>query len=285
MKNPEKYGILLLICAMAVRGERIMAYLYKLKLQVQVYLTYRFEVFANIATHFILILANVFLWNCVYSDQKDILGVGRGQMITYSVLSSCLAVMYHCGIQSSLNKDVREGNIALLLMKPIHLLGAYFAEDVGAVAVRAVSVSVPIFLLGLLFLPLQPPVLFRVLPLVMISYFFGFMILWLLSALVSMFTFVTMELGNMGVVKDMIVAILSGSMIPLWFFPDKVEKMLMMTPFPYTYQLPLGLYIGKIDIGEGLRQIGIQAFWMLLLGVCVALAWKKAKNKVLIQGG
>lgn len=72
-----------------------MAYLYKIKLQMQVYLTYRFEVFASIATHFILILANVFLWNCVYSDQKNISGVGRGQMITYSVLSSCLAVMYH----------------------------------------------------------------------------------------------------------------------------------------------------------------------------------------------
>lgn len=251
----------------------------------QVYLTYRFEVFASIVTHFILILANVFLWNCVYSDQKNISGVGRGQMITYSVLSSCLAVMYHCGIQNSLNKDVREGNIALLLMKPLHLLGAYLAEDVGTIIVKAVSVSLPIFLLGYLFLPVQPPVLLQVTPLILISYLLGFMILWLLSALVGMFTFVTMELGNMGVVKDTIVAILSGSMIPLWFFPDKIEKMLMMTPFPYTYQLPLGLYIGKIEVQEGIRQIGIQLLWLLLLGCCVALTWKKAKDKVLIQGG
>ena len=262
-----------------------MAYLYKLKLQIQVYLTYRFEVFASIVTHFILILANVFLWNCVYSDQKSISGVGREQMITYSVLSACLGVMYHCGIQNSLNKDVREGNIALMLMKPVHLLGAYFAEDIGTIVVKTVSVSLPIFILGLLFLPVQLPVSFWILPLVLISYLSGFLILWLLSALVGMFTFVTMELGNMGVVKNTIVAILSGSMIPLWFFPAKAEKILMMTPFPYTYQLPLGLYIGKIEAQEGLRQICIQMIWLFLLGGCVALAWRKAKNRVLIQGG
>lgn len=262
-----------------------MAYLYKLKLQIQVCLTYRFEVFADIVTHFILILANVFLWNCVYSDQQNISGVGREQMITYSVLSACLAVMYQCGIQGSLNKDVREGNVALLLMKPIHLLGAYLAEDIGRIVVKTVSVSLPVFLLGLIILPVQPPVSLRVLPLILISYCLGFLILWLLGALVSMFAFVTMELGSMGVVKDTIVAILSGSMIPLWFFPAGIEKMLMMTPFPYTYQLPLGLYIGRIGIREGLRQIGIQALWALLLGGLVALAWMKAKRKVLIQGG
>lgn len=262
-----------------------MAYLYKLKLQMQVYLTYRFEVYANIVTHFILIIANVFLWNCVYSNQESISGVGREQMITYSVLSSCLSVMYNCGIQNSLNKDVRQGNIAVLLMKPFHLLGAYFAEDAGTAIVQTFSVSLPIFLIGALLFPVQLPVSAGVFPAIFISYFLGFLILWLLGALVGMFTFVTMELGNMGVVKNMIVSILSGSMIPLWFFPAGAERILMMTPFPYTYQLPLGLYIGRIGIQEGLRQIGIQVLWAILLGGCVTLAWKKVQNKVLIQGG
>ena len=262
-----------------------MAYLYKLKLQMQVYLTYRFEVFANIATHFILIIANVFLWNCVYSNQESILGVGREQMITYSVLSACLSVLYNCGIQNSLNKDVRQGNIAVLLMKPFHLLGAYFAEDIGTVIVQAISVSLPVLLLSALILPIQLPVSIQALPVIFISYVLGFLILWFLGALVGMFTFVTMELGNMGVVKNMIVSILSGSMIPLWFFPARAEQILMMTPFPYTYQLPLGLYIGKIGIQEGLRQIGIQVLWTILLGGCVAFTWEKAKNRVLIQGG
>lgn len=262
-----------------------MAYLYKLKLQMQVYLTYRFEVFATIVTRFILILANVFLWNCVYANQTEISGVGREQMITYSLLSSCIGVMYQCNVHTSLNSDVRQGNVAVLLMRPFHLLGSYFAEDIGTIIVKAFTVSLPVFLIGLIFLPVQPAPSVSALLMVFGSYLLGLVILWLLSALVGMFTFVTMELGNMGVVKDTIVAILSGSMIPIWFFPDRFERALMMTPFPYTYQTPLGLYIGQITVPEGLGQMGIQILWVAVLGTLVSLAWRKAQNKVLIQGG
>lgn len=262
-----------------------MVYLYKMKLQMQVYLTYRFEVFASFLTRFLLIIANVFLWTCVYSNQQTISEVSKNQMLTYSVLSACLSVMYQCGIQSKMNSDVRQGNIAILLMRPFHLLVGYFAEDIGMILVKTVTIAFPVFLVGNLLLPMEGPASLLILPLILLSYVFGFLILWLLSTLVAMFTFVTMELGNMGVLKDTIVAILSGSMIPIWFFPEKAEKLLMKTPFPYTYQTPLGLYIGKIGVQEGIRQIAMQVFWLVLLYAVVVFTWKKVQSKVLIQGG
>lgn len=260
-------------------------YLYKMKLQMLINLTYRFEVFAALAARLILILANVFLWGTVYSGQETISDVSREQMITYSVLSACLSVMCQCGIQGSLNGDVRNGNVAILLMRPYSLLAGYFSEDVGTVVVKTITVALPTFVICSIFLPIRGPVSMGVLLLVLLSYLCGFLILWLLSALVSMFAFVTMELGNMGVVKDMVVAILSGSMIPLWFFPKDVERVLMKTPFPYTYQTPLGLYIGKISPKEGAGQILIQLVWVALLGAAVVFVWKRVRNKVLVQGG
>lgn len=251
----------------------------------QVYLTYRFEVFASILTRLILILANVFLWNCVYTRQDAIAGVSREQMITYSVLSACLSVVYQCGVQSSMNSDVRKGSIAVSMMRPFHLLPAYFAEDLGAILVKTLSVSVPVLLLGFLFFRVQLPVSCQAVCLVVASCLLGLLIMWFMSALVGMFAFVTLELGNMGVVKDSLVAILSGSMIPIWFFPEGFQKILMRTPFPYTYQTPLGLYIGQISIGEGVRQIGIQVIWAVLLAGLVAVLWRKIREKVLVQGG
>jgi len=256
-----------------------------MKLQMLVYLTYRFEVFAALAARLILILANVFLWSCVYSGQETISDVSREQMITYSVLSACLSVMFQCGIQGTLNSDVRSGNVAILLMRPYSLLAGYFSEDVGTVIVKMFSVALPVLVICCIFLPIRGPISAGVMLLVTVSYVCSFLIMWLLSALVSMFAFVTMELGNMGVVKDMIVAILSGSMIPIWFFPAGVERALMMTPFPYTYQTPLGLYIGKISPGEGAGQILVQLFWVALLGALVVFVWKKVQKKVLVQGG
>jgi len=260
-------------------------YFYKMKLRMLVYLTYRFEVFAALATRFILILANVFLWNCVYSGQTAISDVSREQMITYSVLSACLSVLYQCGIQSALSNDVRGGNVAILLIRPYHLLAGYFWEDVGTILVKAFTIALPIVVVSSIFLPVLGPVSAGVLLLSALGGLCGFLILWLLSALVSMFTFVTLELGNMGVVKDTVVAILSGSMIPIWFFPEGAERFLMMTPFPYTYQTPLGLYIGKISPEEGAGQILIQLCWVVVLGAVVSYVWRKVQKKVLIQGG
>lgn len=262
-----------------------MAYIYKWKMQMQVCLTYRFEVFASMITKLLLITANIFLWKCVYTQQGDISGINQNQMITYTVISACLSVMYQCGVQNTLNKDVREGNIATLLIKPYNLMGGYFAEDIGTIFVESFSVVLPILVICMLLFSVSAPVSFEAAVLFFLSYVLGFFILWFLSALVGMFTFVTMELGNMGVVKDMIVLILSGSMIPIWFFPKKVEEILMKTPFPYTYQTPLGLYIGKISLQEGLRQILIQIFWVIILAGILAVTWKKVQDKVLIQGG
>lgn len=262
-----------------------MAYLYKLKLQMQVNLTYRFEVFAGILTRFILVVANIFLWKCVYAGQGDIEGLGQNQMITYSVLSACLSVMFSCNVQNTMNNDVRNGNIAVLLMKPYNLICAYFAEDIGTILVKTLNVAVPVLFLCMIIFPVSGPASLMVLPLVLVSYILGLLILWLLSALVGMFTFVTMELGNMGVVKDTIVIILSGSMIPIWFFPEAAESFLMKTPFPYTYQTPLGLYIGRIGIQEGIQQISIQIFWVFLFGMATVYTWRKVQDKVMIQGG
>lgn len=41
-------------------------YLYKMKMQILVQLSYRFEVFATLAARYVQIVATVFLWDCVY---------------------------------------------------------------------------------------------------------------------------------------------------------------------------------------------------------------------------
>jgi len=256
-----------------------------MKMKMQVSLTYRFEVFAVVITRFILILANVFLWKCVYADQNSMNGLNLEQMITYSVLSACLSSMFQCGVQDTMNKDIRKGDIALLMMKPYSLLGAYFAEDLGNIIVKTCNVSLPILIMSVIIFHVSAPVTITVIPLLFLSIFLGLMILWFMSALIGMLTFVTMELGNMGVLKDTIVAILSGSMIPLWFFPERIENILMMTPFPYTYQTPLGLYIGRISIQEGFGQIMIQIFWVCLLAAATGYTWKKVQKSVMVQGG
>ncbi len=261
------------------------AYFYKMKMQVIVNLTYRFEVFASIGARMVLMVTMIFLWKLTFSQNSTIQDLSQAQMITYSVLAVCLSSAFQCGIQNTIRDGIRDGGIAVDLLRPYHPIVSYFAQDMGSVVTAVVNKALPLLILGQLFFGVTPPASVPAFLLFAGSSVLSLIILWLLSALVGMLSFWMMELGNMGVVKDTIVSILSGSMIPLWFFPEHVQKILYFLPFPYTYQTPIGLYIGKISILEGFVQMRIQLVWIAVLLLCTVLMWNRAKKNILIQGG
>ncbi len=86
-------------------------------------------------------------------------------------------------------------------------------------------------------------------------------------------------------VKDAVVRVLSGSLVPLWFFPAEVQRVSEWLPFQYTYQTPIGIYIGIMPARDAMQAIGIQALWVVILALLLAWIWKRARSKVMIQGG
>ena len=55
--------------------------------------------------------------------------------------------------------------------------------------------------------------------------------------------------------KKHLIRLLSGSIIPIWFFPDWLADILNLLPFVYIYQLPLDIYIGSATNDEICRRI------------------------------
>lgn len=74
-------------------------------------------------------------------------------------------------------------------------------------------------------------------------------------------------------------------MIPLWLFPDVVQNVSRYLPFQYTYQAPLEIYIGRIPPSGALPVLLIQAVWIVGLTVVLALIWRRAQARVIVQGG
>lgn len=260
-------------------------YFYKMKMQILVQLSYRFEVFATLAARYIQITATIFLWKCVYGGQQEINGLTQGQMITWTILAAGLSTVYACGVHEEIRSGVRQGSVAVGLLRPCSLLGQYLAQDIGSMIVNLFIRVVPVVLLGGLTFGLAAPADGKRLLLCAVSVIFGYLLLWLMYALVSMCAFVAMELGDMDVVLRTVIEILSGSLVPLWFFPQAAQNILAWLPFQYTFQTPLGLYIGRITAEEGMVQLRIQAIWILFFFVCLNAVWAVVRKNILIQGG
>ena len=63
-------------------------------------------------------LLTVFLWQTVYGQAEAVAGVTRSQMISYAVLSVLLGALLQAQVEYSVGSRVRDGQIALDLMRP-----------------------------------------------------------------------------------------------------------------------------------------------------------------------
>jgi ABC-2 type transport system permease protein len=277
---------LLIHCADRVmQGGFLRAYIQLAKLRLLTSLAYRFDVYASIGMNLILMLATVFLWRTAYRGIDRVAGVNEGQMVTYAVVSMLLGSIFVTNVQNYINDRVRRGEIAIDFLRPVRPLLAWLADDIGSGVGALLLQLIPLLLVSsvLVRAPLPANALAALLfvPCCLLS--FG--ILWLVAALSGLAAFWTMELGHMGVVKDAVVRILSGSFVPIWFFPPWAQKVSAFLPFQYTYQLPLAIYVGRAGPAAAVRGMAVQVLWIVLLGLVVAGVWSRGSRRVIVQGG
>ena len=65
--------------------------------------------------------------------------------------------------------------------------------------------------------------------------------------------------------KTSIVAFMSGSLIPLAFFPKVVSAILSFLPFSSLIYTPVMIIVGKYDASQMLQALLLQIFWLLVM--------------------
>ncbi len=261
------------------------AYFYVFTVRLQKALAYRSDVYGNIIGQCIVMFATAFFWRALYAGHDVVKGVQVGDMLVYTIMSSMMSMLFSINVESRVSSSVRKGTIATDMLKPINLYGIYFFEDLGYTTSIFFQNVLPIFIIGSLFITVPRPAslgAFLVfIPCVVISY----LINWLFAACYSTWAFVTMYMGSMFAVKFQLIRLLSGSIIPMWFFPEWLSDILNVLPFVYIYQLPLDIYIGKLAIEDSLPRIGMQLVWLGLLWLLFRFLQKRITRHVMIQGG
>jgi ABC-2 type transport system permease protein len=83
-----------------------------------------------------------------------------------------------------------------------------------------------------------------------------------------------------------ISSLLSGSLVPLYFFPQgPIQNILLASPFAALYNAPLSIWIGKYQGEQILTALALQAFWAVVIGGFAMWLWSVGERKVVIQGG
>ena len=260
-------------------------YLFIAKTQIIKSLTYEFNVYGNIVMQTIIMITSAYFWRALYKGQGMVGNVDADSMLTYVILSSVLSVLLITNVERRIERSVEKGTVAADMMKPINIFGVYFAEDIGNIIALIFQNMLPILLIGSLMIRVPRMADIHDLPLFLVSVFVSFLINWLISALFGMIAFSAVNIDALIQVKKHLLRLLSGSIIPIWFFPAGVARVLEALPFVYIYQLPLSIYIGRGSRSEHLYQMGIQFLWLVILSVVFFYVQNRVTRKVMVQGG
>lgn len=247
--------------------------------------TYRFDVYGNIIMQTIIMVTTAFFWKALFGSGSFGNGMTADKMLTYTIISSAMSVLFTTGVERRIQRSVQQGSISVEMIHPINVFGVYFAEDMGTIAALLFQNLLPIIIIGSLVIKVPMIVSVSAIPMFAASLVLSMGINWLLAAIFGMWAFTAVEMDALIQVKKHLLRLLSGSIIPIWFFPDSLRAVLEALPFVYIYQLPLDIYVGSASTEDILRRMVIQVIWFAVLGTAFFILQRRVLGKVMVQGG
>ncbi len=184
-----------------------------------------------------------------------------------------------------MNQEIRGGTLSQRLLRPIHPLVAYSAENLAAIPLRA-ALSLPIAVIALFFmsrsgLPSSPSAL----AIAALSLLGAWLINFLTMAIIGTLAFFLES--STAVFEIWLVAsmLLSGYLVPLELFPPALRAVSAVLPFRYTIAFPVELIVGMMDRAAALHDLAVQwAYVAGCLGVTL-LAWRAGLRRFAAFGG
>ena len=247
------------------------------KASIKLAIAYRFEMFITVIIAPISLLVFYFLWKSIYSNTGAIIGgFTFQQLLSYYVLTWVVGILVYTSVDDWMRFQIRSGSIIKEFVKPISYLRFWFYRTISDRAFSTLIEVLPVLLIGFIFFSVKITAFF---PLFLISLFFAITLNYLLAFLIGMSAFWIVH--NVGLIrlKDLLMNLISGFVLPLSFFPLWFQRASYFMPFQYITYVPIEIWLGKVTVQEMIILLIFQLVWIAILYVLVYAVWKKAVRK------
>lgn len=236
------------------------------------------------------VLLYCFLWNAIYHNSKSeyINGFCKSEMIMYVIATFIIYDLISCEVAKNIGEDVRDGSIAMMLIKPISYRGNLIARNFGDYMYKLFFRGVIVFCCIELFKMKSIQITYWEawnFVLFFLSVFLSFVIYSFFDFCFGMISMKTTYAFGMLLIKDAVLSFVSGQMIPFRFMPELLSDILQILPFSSMVYTPTMILLGQYDIKEVCIKILIQLIWALIMFSISGIVWRKNIKQITILGG
>lgn len=238
-------------------------------------LAMRSELFLGVAAAGVRLVLARLLWQAAFDGKAELGGYDLRGMTTYYLIASFLRQFDQSeGYAWEFAAEIRNGAFGKYLSRPVDPLRHFLAACSGRSAFQAILACAAGIAWALPFLPLLAPIdplgAFMAIPVLLL----GLLGLGFLNYLTAILAFVVQDITPWHMVKNSVIELLSGALIPVSLFPAWARRIIEATPFPALASLPAALMLGRGAEGY-LRSLGILAAWNLALYAACRAAYAR----------
>ena len=265
------------------------AYFTYFKLKFISSLQYRTAAWAGIATQFFFGFVYIMVYVAFYESGGKNIPMELPQLVTYLWLNqSLLALVNQFTRDQELFKLIKEGGISYELARPKNIYFMWYFKIIGQRLANVTLRFIPlVFVTSLLPDPFHfgLPASLTHFIFFIISLALGTLLVTALTVFYPIVTLTTMsEKGIVNIIITM-ADILSGIVVPIPFFPKFLQIISSFLPFQYISDLPFRLYVGNVNLADGVFGMCIQAIWIIIFILIGNFMMKKNIKRVVVQGG
>ncbi|MBX3503440.1 MAG: ABC transporter permease [Alphaproteobacteria bacterium] len=268
-------------------------YLAAFRARFQLLLEYRVAALAGFATQLWWGGIRIMVFAAFYGAHAAAAPISLADAITYVWLGQALLALQPWVADPEIGHAIRTGGIGYDRLRPLDAYGFWYARTLGWMLARALPRALLMVLAAGIILPLvgldewawRPPASVTA----ALLFIPAFVLMTALAAAVLMLANVVVaaSLNERGVnsILTPLVIVLSGSLLPLNFYPDAWQSWLHLQPLAGIVDIPFRIYFADLAGGAAAQGLALQAGWTAVLIGIGRLAMARMMRRLEMQGG
>lgn len=234
-------------------------------------------------TLFIFIFAQ--LWSATFQAQgADVIGgLTLNQTIWYFVWAE-LIQLSKINVAYTIETEVKDGSLAYTLGRPYNYLLYHYFSGFGGVLIRVIFVLS--FGAGVALIKAGPLHTFRpeTIPALLLMTGLAFTLDYCFHAGIGLLAFFLEDTSAFRLIYSKINFVLGGLLLPVDFLPDAIQGIARVLPFNLVMYAPSKMFVDW-DGPQFVRMLGLQVFWIAVIGTGLGLLFRWGTRRVSVNGG
>jgi ABC-2 type transport system permease protein len=243
---------------------------------------YRWEfAFEVLGAAFVPAAIQWILWYAMFvlGGQETVAGMNYTQMVQYTLTSLLFTQIRGGDHDFELAEMIRSGQLSNYLLRPVGVVEFVYLRGVAPKLFIATA-SLAVGLVAGYWFGVHPGRMIGAMFLALV----GNIIHYQISVALAASAFVWEEAYSILMVKNMVVSLLSGELIPLSLFPERMAWIWKSTPF-YLYVFgPTQYALGRWSNIEFFQQLGIAVLWLFVGWLLIRVSWGIGTRRYLSLG-